>query len=421
MDETTNYSVKDISLAEQGLRNIEFAESEMGALMKVKERFAKEKPLKDYRIGMALHVTKETAALVKTLIAGGADVSICSCNPLSTQDDVAAALAKSGIKVFAYKGETKEDYYKFINSVVAQKPQITIDDGCDLVSEIHSKHAELIPNIKFGNEETTTGVIRLKAMEKEGALKYPMIAVNDLATKHLFDNYYGTGQSTIDGILRATNVLLAGKTFAVCGYGQCGKGVAVRARGMGANVIVAEVNALNALQAKMDGYRVMPISEAAKEGEIFVTVTGNKHVITTEHMKLMKSGAILANSGHFDVEIDIEGLEKMAIKKRNIRPHLDEYALKDGRKIFLIGSGRLCNLAAAEGHPSIVMAMSFCGQALAVEYGLKNLKNLKVGVNILPQEVDEQIAELQLESLGVKKDVLSNIQKKYLSSWSEGT
>ncbi|MFH0869045.1 MAG: adenosylhomocysteinase [archaeon] len=421
MDETSNYAVKDLSLAEQGLRNIEFAEREMGALMKVKERFSKEKPLRGQCIGMALHVTKETAVLVKTLIAGGADVAICSCNPLSTQDDVAAALAKSGVKVFGYKGETKEDYYKFINAVIAAKPSITIDDGCDLVSEIHSKHPELIPNIKFGNEETTTGVIRLKSMEKEGALKYPMIAVNDLDTKHLFDNFYGTGASTIDGITRATNVLLAGKTFVVCGYGQCGKGVALRAKGMGANVIVTEVNALNALQAKMDGYGVMPLSEAAKEGEIFVTVTGNKHVITTEHMKLMGSGTILANSGHFDVEIDVEGLEKISVKKRNIRPQLDEYTLKDGRKIFLVGSGRLCNLSAAEGHPSVVMAMSFCGQALAVEYGLKNLKNLKVGVNTLPKDVDERIAELQLEALGVKKDVLSDIQKKYLSSWSEGT
>ncbi len=421
MDTGKNFAVKDLKLAGQGRLNIEYAESQMSALMKVKERFSKEKPFKGLRIGIALHPSKETAVLVKTLVAGGADVALCACNPLSTQDDVAAALAEDGISVYAYKGESKEDYYAFLKKVIETQPNITIDDGCDLISEIHNKYPDMIKDIKFGNEETTTGVIRLKAMEKECALKYPVIAVNDLATKHLFDNYYGTGQSTIDGILRATNVLLAGKAFVVCGYGQCGKGVALRAKGMGANVIVSEVNALNALQAKMDGYRVMPISEAAKEGEIFVTVTGNKHVISTEHFKVMKSGAILANSGHFDVEIDVEGLEKMAAKKRNIRSHLDEYTLKDEQKIFLIGSGRLCNLAAAEGHPSMVMAMSFCGQALAVEYGLKNLKNLKVGVNILPKEVDEQIAELQLEALGVKKDVLSDVQRKYLGSWEEGT
>jgi len=416
-----DYFVKEIKLAEQGRKNIEWAEMQMGALLEVKKRFEKEKALKGIRIGMALHVTKETAVLVRTLIAGGAEVAITGCNPLSTQDDVAAALAEEGVKVWAYKGETKEDYYKFLTNVINFKPNITIDDGCDLVNEIHKNHPDLITNIKFGNEETTTGIIRLKAMEKDKALKYPIIAVNDLATKHLFDNFYGTGASTIDGITRATNILLAGKTFVVCGYGQCGKGVALRAKGMGANVIVTEIDNLKALQAKMDGFRVMPIKEAAKEGEIFVTVTGNKHVIDTGHIKLMKEGTILANSGHFDIEINVEGLEKMAVKKRQIRPNLDEYTLKDRKKVFLIGSGRLCNLAAAEGHPSVVMAQSFCGQALAVEYGLKNPDKLKVGVNELPKEIDDKIAELQLEALDVKKDTLSEVQKKYLSSWNEGT
>ncbi len=421
MDETANYAVKDLSLAEQGLLNVEYAESQMGALLKVRERFKNEKPFKGLRIGICLHITKETAVLIRTLIAGGATVAACSCNPLSTQDDVAAALAKEDVKVYAYKGETKEDYYKFIENVIRFKPQITIDDGCDLVTQIHEKHPDLISQIKFGNEETTTGVLRLKIMEKDGALKYPMIAINDLNTKHLFDNFYGTGASTLDGITRATNVLLAGKIFVVCGYGPCGKGVALRAKGMGANVIVTEVDAFKALQAVMDGYRIMPIAEAAQEGDLFVTITGNKHIITTEHIKLMKDGTILANSGHFDVEIDVDGLEKMAVKKRKIRQHLDEYTLKNGKRIFLVASGRLCNLSAAEGHPSVVMAMSFCGQALAVEYGLKNLGKLKIGVNSLPKEIDEQIAELQLEALGVRKDELSEIQKKYLSTWSEGT
>lgn len=420
MEETNDYIVKDLTLAEQGDKSIEWADMHMGALLKVRERFEKEKPLKGIRIGMALHVTKETAVLVKTLIAGGAHVAICSCNPLSTQDDVAAALAKAGVKVFAYKGETKEDYYKFINKIIEFKPQITIDDGMDLVSEIHSKHAKLIPEIKFGNEETSTGVLRLRAMEKDGALKYPIIAVNDLATKRLFDNFYGTGASAIDGITRATNVLLAGKIFVVCGYGPCGKGVALRAEGMGANVIVTEVDAIRALQAKMDGYRVMPLKEATKIGDIFVTVTGNKHVLDSEHIKSMKNGVILANAGHFDVEINVEWLNKNCKKKR-IRPFLDEYTLDNNKKVFLCGEGRLVNLSAAEGHPSVVMAQSFCGQALAIEYGLKNLKKLKIGVNDLPKEIDNHIAELQLEALGVKKDVLSDLQKRYLTSWKEGT
>jgi len=419
MNKGEHYEVKDIKLAEQGMKNIEWAESQMGALLKVRERFEKEKPLKEIRIGMALHVTKETAALVKTLIAGGAKVAITGCNPLSTQDDVAAALAKEGVNIWAYKGETKEDYYRYITNVIEFKPHITIDDGCDLVSEIHKKHTELIKDIICGCEETTTGVIRLRAMEKDSALKYPMIAVNDLQTKHLFDNFLGTGQSTIDGILRASSILLAGKNFVVCGYGNCGKGVALRAKGMGANVIVCEVDALRVLQALTDGHRVMPIKEAANIGDVFVTVTGNKHVITIEHMKLMKNGAILANSGHFDIEIDVQALKKIATQRR-IRPFLDEYSL-EGKKIYLCGEGRLVNLAAAEGHPSIVMAQSFCGQALAVEYGVKNKDKLKLGVIQLPQDIDNKIAELQLKALGISFDKLTEQQKKYLESWEEGT
>ncbi len=420
MDETSNYAVKDLSLAEQGLRNIEFAEREMGALMKVKERFSKEKPLKGLRVGMALHITKETAVLVKTLVAGGADVSICSCNPLSTQDDVAAALAKSGIKTFGYKGESKEDYYKYLNAVIATKPHITIDDGCDLVSEIHSKHPQLIRDIIGGAEETSTGVIRLKAMEKDGALKYPVIAVNESKTKHLMDNVKGTGQSTIDGILRATNIILAGRNFVICGYGDCGKGLAKRAQGMDAHVIVTEVDPFRALQAVMDGFRVMPIRKAAEIGDVFVTVTGNKNVIDVEHMKLMKDGGILANSGHFDAEININGLRKVASGERKIRPFMDEFTL-NGKRIYILGEGRLINLAAAEGHPSAIMAMSFCDQAFACEYLVKNKGKLKPCVHVLPPEKDDEVARLQLEAMGVEFDEMTSEQKKYISSWQEGT
>lgn len=419
MQETENYAVKDLSLANQGERNIEWAELQMGSLMKVKERFAKEKPLAGIKVGIALHPTKETAVMVRTLIAGGADVALCACNPLSTQDDVAAALAKSGVKVFAYKGETNEDYYKYLRKVIEFKPDVTIDDGCDLISEIHTNYPDLIPSIKFGNEETTTGIIRLKAMEKDGALKYPVLAVNDLKNKHLFDNYYGTGQSTMDGIIRATNILIAGKTFVVCGYGPCGKGVAMRAKGLGANVIVIETDNFRALQAKMDGYRVMPIAEAVKEGEIFVTITGNKNVIDLHHVKAMKEGAILANSGHFDAEINLKEMKKVA-KIRRIRPFMEEYKI-DNKKVFVLGEGRLINLAAAEGHPSVVMAQSFCGQCLATEYGVKNKDKLKVGVNLLPKEIDETITKLQLDALGVKKDELTAEQAKYMDSWEEGT
>ena len=413
--------VKDLKLAKQGAMSIEWAESQMGALLEVRKRFEKEKPLKGIRIGMALHVTKETAALVRTLIAGGADVAITGCNPLSTQDDVAAALAKEGVKVFAHKGESREEYYEFLNKVLDFKPQVTIDDGCDLISEIHTKRTDLLDGLIAGTEETTTGVIRLRAMEKDNALKYPIIAVNDNKTKHLFDNFYGTGQSTIDGLLRSTSILLAGKNFVVCGYGDCGRGVAQRASGMGSNVIVAETDAVRALQARMDGFRVMPIADAAKLGHIFVTVTGNKHVIRIEHIKEMRNGAILANSGHFDLEIDVAALEKEAKSKRRIRWQLDEYQLPNGKNIYLCGEGRLVNLAAAEGHPSEVMSLSFCGQSLAAEYGVKNKGKLEAKVHVLPQEIDNDIAELQLKAMGLKKDELTAEQKKYLESWQEGT
>ena len=419
MDKGSNYEVKDVELAGQGFLNIELAESRMKALMRVKERFKKEKPLKGVRIGLALHVTKETGVLVRTLIAGGAEIAITGCNPLSTQDDVAAALAEEGIKVWAYKGENKEDYYRYVNNVIAFKPHITIDDGCDLVSEIHQKHPHLIKDIIAGCEETTTGIIRLKAMEKDKALKYPMIAVNDNKTKHLLDNYYGTGQSTIDGILRATNILFAGKNVVVVGYGSCGKGVSLRAKGMGSNVIVTETDSFRILQAALDGYRVMPIKEAAKIGDIFITVTGNKNVIDVEHIKTMKDGVILANSGHFDAEINIKGLKTIA-KPRRVRPFLEEYKV-NGKKIFVCGEGRLINLAAAEGHPSEVMSTSFCGQALACEYAVKNKGKLPNKVIQLPAEIDGHIAQLQIEAMGIKKDSLTEEQKKYLESWQEGT
>jgi len=416
-----DYIVKDLSLSGQGELNIEWAKKQMGALLKVQERFRKEKPLKNYRIGMALHVTKETAVLVETLIAGGADVAIASCNPLSTQDDTAAALAKRGVKVYAYKGETKEDYYKFIKKVVEFKPNITIDDGCDLVSEIHEKNPGLIKDIIGGCEETTTGVIRLRAMEKDGALKYPVIAVNESETKHLMDNIKGTGQSTIDGILRATNILIAGKNFVVCGYGDCGKGVAKRALGMDANIIVTEVNPFRALQAVMDGFRVVPLKEAAKIGDIFVTVTGNKNVIDIEHIKLMKEGAILANSGHFDAEININKLKKVAKNQRKIRQFMDEFTLDNGKRIFILGEGRLINLAAGEGHPSAIMAMSFCNQALACEFLVQNKGKLQPRVYMLPPEKDEEIARLQLKAMNIEIDALTKEQEDYLKSWKEGT
>ncbi len=414
------YEVKDITLADQGRKNIEWAERQMGALLKVRERFEKEKPLIGHRVGLALHITKETAVLVHTLIAGGAEVAITSCNPLSTQDDVAAALAEDGVPTFGVKGESVEDYYRFIKAVLDFKPDITIDDGCDLVTAVHINHRELIDSMVCGCEETTTGIIRLESMEREGALLYPIIAVNDCDTKHLMDNYYGTGQSTIDGILRATNILITGKTVVVVGYGNCGKGVSLRAKGLGANVIVTEVNPFRALQAAMDGFRVMKMEEAALLGDLFVTLTGNFHVISLDHIRTMKPGAILANSGHFDNEIDVRGLELAASKKRSIRFLFDEYII-DGKPVYLCGEGRLVNLACAEGHPSTVMAMSFCDQALGVEYGVKNQGKLKPGVHRLPGELDMHVAKLQLEAMGVKFDTLTLEQVNYLNSWQEGT
>jgi adenosylhomocysteinase len=421
MDTGKNHEVKDLSLTSQGRKNIELAELNMGALLEVKKRFEREKPLKGIRVGMALHVTKETAVLVRTLAAGGADVAITGCNPLSTQDDVAAALAEEpGVMVWAYKGETHEDYYRYLTNVIKAKPHITIDDGCDLVSEIHKSHPELIQDIICGCEETTTGIIRLKAMEKDNALKYPMIAVNDNKTKHLVDNYYGTGQSTIDGILRATNILYAGKTFVVSGYGSCGKGVAKRAHGLGANVVITETDNFRALQAAYDGFRVVPMDEAAEMGDVFCTVTGNKHVIDLHHMQKMKHGAIMCNSGHFDIELNLAALADAASSRRHVRPFMEEYIL-DGKKLFVLGEGRLINLASAEGHPSEVMSTSFCGQALSCEYGAKNRGRLPNQVIQLPEELDDRIAGLQLTAMGIRKDKLSEEQRKYLDSWEEGT
>ncbi len=414
-----DYAVKDIKLAAAGKMQLEWAESQMGALLEVRKRFAKEKPLKGQKVGMALHVTKETGALVRTLIAGGAQVSIAGCNPLSTQDDTAAALAEEGVRVFAKKGETKEEYYEFINKVLDMNPTATIDDGLDLVSLVHTKRPELLKDLKVGTEETTTGVNRLRAMARDGALKYPVIAVNDNKTKHLFDNYYGTGQSTLDGILRATNILFAGKNVVVIGYGDCGKGVAERAKGFGSNVVVCEVDPLKGLQAKMDGYSVLPFEETLPIGDVFITVTGNKYAIPASAFSKMKSGAILANSGHFDIEIDVAGLEALAKAKRRIRWQLDEYTLKGGSKIYLCAEGRLVNLGAAEGHPSTVMSLSFCGQALALEYGLKN--GLEAGLHVLPDSVDQEISALQLKAMGIRLDSLTKEQQKYMSSWEEGT
>jgi adenosylhomocysteinase len=420
MDKGTHYEVKDMTLAEQGKKNLAFAEMHMGALLKIRDTFSREKPFRGVKIGLALHVTKETGILVRTLIAGGAEVAITGCNPLSTQDDVAAALAAEGVHVWAYKGETKEDYYRYLTNVINFRPHITIDDGCDLVSEIHTKHTELIPTLIGGCEETTTGIIRLHAMVRDKALKYPIIAVNDNKTKHLLDNYYGTAQSTMDGIIRATNVLIAGKTFVVLGYGSCGKGVAKSAKAMGAHVIVCEVDAFTALQAVYDGFSVMKMEDAAKKGDIFLTVTGNKHVIRVEHMKAMKDGAILANSGHFDCEIDVAGLAALSSHTEKIRPFMDQYTIQ-GKKIYILGEGRLINLAAAEGHPSTVMSTSFCGQALACEYLVKHKGNLGVNVIQLPAEIDDRISRLQLADLGISMDEMTAEQKKYMTSWQEGT
>ena len=448
-DPFMEHDIKDLSLATSGKLKIEWASQHMPVLGLIRKRFTKEKPLKNIKIGACLHVTSETANLMLTLKNGGASLALCASNPLSTQDDVAASLVRDfDIPVFAKNGEDNKTYYKHIKTVLKTFPNITMDDGADIVTSLHKFQ---ILNLKsqtsskfkikdskqeewefYGSsEETTTGVIRLKAMEKDGALKVPVIAVNDSQTKHFFDNRYGTGQSTIDGIMRATNILLAGKTFVVCGYGWCGRGIATRARGMGAKVIVVEVEPVKALEAVMDGYQVLSIAKAAKIGDIFVTATGNKNVISVKHMKQMKNGAILANSGHFNVEVNIEGLEKIAKKKRRIRPFVEEYAIdfnsiskyskKQTKKIYVLGEGRLVNLVAAEGHPSEVMDMSFANQALAAEWILRNKERLRPMVYILPSEIDEQIARLKLKSLGVEIDKLTLEQKEYLSNWQEGT
>jgi adenosylhomocysteinase len=416
------YDVKDLGLAAKGKLRIEWAEQWMPVLRLIRARFGKEKPLKGVRVSACLHVTTETANLAITLKEGGADLVLCASNPLSTQDDVAASLVKDyGIPTFAIKGEDNETYYSHILSALAHQPQMTMDDGADLVTTILTKRKELIPGILGGTEETTTGVIRLRSMAQEGVLKFPIIAVNDADTKHLFDNRYGTGQSTLDGIIRATNVLFAGMNVVVAGYGWCGRGFAMRANGLGANVIVTEVNPTRAIEAVMDGYRVMPMGEAAKIGDIFVTLTGDRSVLRKEHFSVMKGGAIVCNSGHFNVEIDIPALEGLAKAKRQTRDFVEEYTLSDGRRIYLLGEGRLINLASAEGHPAVVMDMSFANQALSAEYMVKSGSKLERKVHGVPAEIDQEIARLKLNSMGVSIDVLTPEQVEYLASWSEGT
>jgi adenosylhomocysteinase len=415
-----NFKIKDMSLASKGDLQVEWASEHMPVLNQIKKRFSKEKPLKGLTLGACLHVTKETAVLVGTLLDGGAKVALCGSNPLSTQDEVAAALVEKGVNVFAWRGQSTEEYYWCVERVIDNKPMITLDDGADLVGAIHSKRTEALSKIMGGTEETTTGVLRLRAMEKTDTLKYPIIAVNDAYTKYLFDNRYGTGQSTIDGILRATNILLAGKNFVICGYGWCGRGVAMRAQGMGANVIVTELNPLRALEAAMNGFRVMPITEAAAVGDIFVTTTGDINVIRKEHMQKMKDGAILANSGHFNVEINIKDLEELSTSKRTIRSNLEEYKFKDGRKLYLLADGRLVNLASAEGHPAEVMDMSFANQALCAEYIAKKGK-MSPKVYTVPKEIDETVAKLKLSAMKIKIDELTEEQKKYLATWDMGT
>ena len=416
-----NYDVKNMKLSKMGKNRIEWAERDMPVLRSIKERFAKEKPLKNVKVAACLHVTTETANLMIAMKAGGADISLCASNPLSTQDDVAASLVNDfSISTFAIKGEDNKTYYKHIKAVLAANPGITMDDGADLVSTLHSGSYDL-SNIIGGTEETTTGVIRLKAMANDGVLKYPIVAVNDALTKHLFDNRYGTGQSTLDGIIRATNVLLAGRNFVVAGYGWCGRGVAMRAKGMGANVIVTEIDPLKAIEAIMDGFVVMPMSDAAKIGDIFVTLTGDVNVIDTQHFLRMKNGAIICNSGHFNVEINIPALKKISKKVREARAFVEEYTLKSGKKVYILADGRLINLASAEGHPASVMDMSFANQSLSAEYMVNHHSELENKVYSVPKDIDENIAKLKLESLGAKIDRLTPEQKKYLASWQEGT
>jgi len=417
-----SYDVKDVKLAEAGGLRSEYAGQHMPVLRGLKERFSRENPLSGIRMGACLHVTTETANLMQVLKAGGAEVALCASNPLSTQDDVAAWLASElGVPTFAVRGEDNDTYYQHIEAVISTKPQITMDDGCDLVFTIHDKHQEMLPTMLGGSEETTTGVIRLRAMEKKGALRYPVIAVNDADTKHLFDNRYGTGQSTIDGIVRATNILLAGRRFVVCGYGWCGRGVAMRARGMGAIVAICEVNPVRALEAAMDGHLAMPIMEGARWGEVFVTLTGNRSVLRREHFEVMKDGAVLCNSGHFDVEIDIPALRKMARSERRVRPMVDEFLLPDGRRLYLLGEGRLVNLAVAEGHPASVMDMSFANQALCTAFLAKNGGTLEKRVYPVPREIDAEVARLKLAAMDIEIDTLTPEQEQYLADYQAGT
>jgi len=422
MATTMRYDVKDLGLAPEGVRRIEWADRNMPVLRAIRERFERERPLAGHRVSACLHVTTETANLMRTLKAGGADVVLCASNPLSTQDDVAAALVQEfEIATYAIKGEDNDTYYSHIDAAVDHKPQLTMDDGADVIGVLHSARREQLGDVVAGTEETTTGVIRLKALERDGMLGFPIIAVNDARTKHLFDNRYGTGQSTIDGIVRATNALIAGKTFVVAGYGWVGRGVAMRARGMGAHVVVTEVDAMRALEAVMDGFQVLPMVRAAELGDIFCTATGDKNVVRREHMETMKDGAILANTGHFNVEIEIPGLRGLATETREARNFVEEFLLADGRRIFLIADGRLVNLAAAEGHPAQVMDMSFANQALSAEYAVQNAASLERKVYSVPQEIDDEIARLKLATMDIEIDQLTEEQAKYLASWDEGT
>jgi adenosylhomocysteinase len=414
--------VKDISLAEAGKRKIEWAQAQMPVLQQIRKRFIKEQPLKGLRVSACLHVTSETANLMIALRDGGANIVLCASNPLSTQDEVAASLnCDYNIPTYAIKGEDNDTYYSHLRVALDHKPQMTMDDGCDLVTMLLTKRTDLVKDVIAGTEETTTGVIRLRAMAKDGTLKFPVIAVNDAQTKHFFDNRYGTGQSTLDGVIRATNILLAGLKVVIAGYGWCGRGVAMRAKGLGADVIVTEIDPVKGIEAVMDGFRVMPMAEAAKEGDVFITVTGNKDVIRAEHFEAMKSGVVICNSGHFNVEIDIPALERLSSGKREVRPLVDEYTTKDGRKINLLGEGRLVNLATAEGHPASVMDMSFANQALSAEYLVKNAKEMKAQVYVVPEHLDKEIARLKLGSMGHKLDKLTPEQEHYLASWQEGT
>ena len=414
--------VKDIGLADAGKRKIEWAAQQMPVLQQIRKRFIQEQPLRGLRVSACLHVTSETANLMIALRDAGADAVLCASNPLSTQDEVAASLNRDfNIPTFAVKGEDNATYYQHLQSALEHKPQFTMDDGCDLVTTLLTKRQDLVGNVIAGTEETTTGVIRLRAMAKDGTLKYPVIAVNDAMTKHFFDNRYGTGQSTLDGVIRATNILLAGQKLVIAGYGWCGRGTAMRAKGLGADVIVTEIDPVKGIEAVMDGFRVMPMAEAAKQGDIFITVTGNKNVIRREHFEVMKSGAVVCNSGHFNVEIEIPVLEALATSKKEVRPLVDEFQLKDGRKIYLIAEGRLVNLASAEGHPAAVMDMSFANQTLSAEYLMKHHKDLKPQVYVVPEHIDREIARLKLESMGHHLDKLTAEQEQYLASWNEGT